>query len=662
MSVSKGFLFGQLSQKAATEDLEILSSLVEQKADAAEVTAISQTANTPVGATTEWGVNDAPILIVLGQSNSYGHGTSLTTAERITTPLANVRTLSRDDLYNLTFESVDNWVGFTSFGTKNIATTSTGLGAQDHTVSLATEFARSWQNHINAGNDLSLPDLYVIEAGWGSQGLTLGISSGRWAPDRDPNNVESLFPRITKAVRLAVSGLKAQGKTPRILAVHWNQWETEASAALSPESSGLAAAQNFERIIQGFNDALGASAPWVFYRPVALSYGPYGQNPDGTDTKPEQVLKSVLSTVAADPVRRRLMDTTQAPTYTGAPNNFGIFLGDNVHYNAATQTWFANVEFNRIEQGWRGVYAGLWPNGTQGLREIESRIVAARERGDEAFTKAEQVENAITTTINEALANASEQTAWQANKLTAQTLDTEFPLPGTIFQRVGTDMVWDVARDTDTGRKIFSPSCPSGGNKQGFLIFSNAPTDAKYGALRFVARGRVPIAVALRAREVPVSFRGLGWGYAALSFYDFGSVTTNVFAPNKVVFWQLRNSTIRAIANGQDVPYNSSTAATDPVGYVFDETVWREWDFGLLPDNGGTAVIRYRPEGGTEADWVQIYEQQNIEGALTGVGLDEGRIGVMVGLGITDSSNQVARWADTYGALKIRSLQFQSFD
>ena len=595
----------------------------------------------PPGARADWGPNDAPILIVLGQSNSYGHGTLLPAGEQITTPMPNVFTLSRPSLYNLTFTQV-SWVGMTTLGEHNIATPAgSTLGAQDHTAHLANEFARLWQAHISAGNALGLPNLRVILAGWGSQGMHIGASHNRWAPERASSDVESLYHRITRTVRLAIADLKAQGFNPRILAVHWNQWETEASATISPANSGLLAQENFGRMVRGFNDALGCDdAPWVFYNPVSRVYGDYGRS-GGVDTKPEQVRRAVLGIVAADPSRRRLMDPTLAPNFTGVGPNFGIFVGDNVHYNATTQRWFGAVEFARIQAGIRGVTCGRWPHGTQGLAEMSARAVSGVSQAQ----------------VDASISAATRQVAWRANESAVGGLPAAAPLPATSFSRVGTDMTLTIARDagiTPT-RKVVRPTCPSGGNKQGYLSFARAPSDARYGRVRLVARGRLPLAVAFRARPNTVnSFQGLGFAYAALAFYDFGSLTTTeAFRPNRILFFSLPSTAVGFLnATG--------SAATAPAGYVVDDTVWREWEFGLVQSGGGTAYIQYRAEG--EAAWTVIYTEGAMDAKLTTAGLTEGGIGLVFGLGINDGATQAASWANTYGALNIREFEFIAAD
>ncbi|WP_254361205.1 hypothetical protein [Photorhabdus heterorhabditis] len=66
-----------------------------------------------------WASNDAPLLIILGQSNSYGHGTQLSLTEQITRGLKNVFTLSLPEVYSIDFPAI-NWTALTSFGNANI--------------------------------------------------------------------------------------------------------------------------------------------------------------------------------------------------------------------------------------------------------------------------------------------------------------------------------------------------------------------------------------------------------------------------------------------------------------------------------------------------------------------------------------------------------------
>ncbi|WP_256125327.1 hypothetical protein [Photorhabdus luminescens] len=161
----------------------------------------------------QWAPNDAPLFIILGQSNSYGHGTQLPLDEEITQGLKNVFTLSLSEVYSVDFPTI-NWTGLTSFGNANIGSpVGSPSGNQDHPINAANRFAKLWQDHISQGNALNLPDLYVILMGWGGQGMYLdNPPDNRWAPERDPCDVESLYPRAVRTLRMAVESLRKLGK------------------------------------------------------------------------------------------------------------------------------------------------------------------------------------------------------------------------------------------------------------------------------------------------------------------------------------------------------------------------------------------------------------------------------------------------------------------
>jgi hypothetical protein len=156
-----------------------------------------------------WGANDAPLLVVLGQSNSYGQGATLAAGEQVTTPYANVltldRTLNSNALYSTSVTSSNiSWVGLTTLQKHNIAVNDP---TQDHVCNVANQFARSWQTYITSGNNGAvgaLPDLYVILMGWGGQGMDASTApSNRWGPDGSASDVESLYPRLMATIDAA---------------------------------------------------------------------------------------------------------------------------------------------------------------------------------------------------------------------------------------------------------------------------------------------------------------------------------------------------------------------------------------------------------------------------------------------------------------------------
>ncbi|MEQ2027613.1 hypothetical protein [Xenorhabdus szentirmaii] len=290
-----------------------------------------------------WKSNDAPLLIVLGQSNSYGHDTELPPNERITQGLNNVFTLSLADSYSTHFSAI-HWEKLTSFGHANIGAPA-GLmrGNQNHPYNAVNRFAKFWQNHINQGNALNLPDLYTVLMGYGGQGMYLdNPPDNRWAPERDPNDVESLYPRAIRTLRMAVQSLRKIGKNPRILAVHWNQWEAETESL----AAAKAAEMNFTRIIAGISDTIGSRhIPWRLYYPLSVAFEPINTR---------LVDEAIKAVIAANPEYRTIVDARNAPHYTGIAPDYGVFLSDEMHYDGKTQTWFAQQEWELILSGYRG--------------------------------------------------------------------------------------------------------------------------------------------------------------------------------------------------------------------------------------------------------------------------------------------------------------------
>ncbi|MEG1875537.1 MAG: hypothetical protein RR185_08210 [Angelakisella sp.] len=282
--------------------------------------------------------NDAPVLIVLGQSNAHGHGTQLAKSQQLIAPLKNVKGLARS--HNQSFGLSDvTWSGFTSFG-MNLGET------QDNTCCLAEQFARRWQGYIDAGNPYSLPDLYVIQISIGAMGVDRDERDGlnMWWPERprvlQPGSLGiadiSLYPLATEIFGLAMQNLKGSGKTPRIIGLHWNQWETEVDTG----GAVLARAkENYRRLFSGFRDALGSAYPLYLYRPISQVY----QNPEGL-----LAMDALLTSFAQQDARVRLLDLTESVLYRPEREDKGIFQPDLVHYSPAAHGWFADMQLHDV--------------------------------------------------------------------------------------------------------------------------------------------------------------------------------------------------------------------------------------------------------------------------------------------------------------------------
>ncbi|WP_455615953.1 hypothetical protein [Eisenbergiella sp.] len=272
---------------------------------------------------------DAPILIVFGQSNAHGHGTRLPEKEKISTPLTNVFGLQRR--YNQAYGLKDVvWSGFTTGGMN--------LGeCQDHTYCLAEGFARIWQKKTEEG--CGLPPLYIIQISIGSMGIAEGERDGlnMWWPERPlqlhPGALGevdiSLYPLAVQILSLAVKNLKNAGKDPKILGLHWNQWETEVDTG---GESIRNARRNYGELFHGLRRAAGIPCPIWLYRPLSDIYKRPAELAELTEIF-EEFVKSGED--------YHMMDLTQSGLWDPSRTDKGIFQADCVHYTAEVHRYFA---------------------------------------------------------------------------------------------------------------------------------------------------------------------------------------------------------------------------------------------------------------------------------------------------------------------------------
>jgi len=285
--------------------------------------------------------NDAPLLIVMGQSNAHAHATKLPENEIITSPLKNVHGLSRD--FNQAYGLDDvTWSGFTTGG-MNLGET------QDHTCCLANVFAAKWQAAIDGGAEL--PDLYIIQISIGAQGVAEFEVHGwnMWYPMRElilkPGPLGtcdiSLYMLATEILSLASMNLLASGKHPRVIGLHWNQWETEASTGSRALNM---MEENFKNLFWGFFTALGSNAsgkgvPLYLYRALTGNY------PEDRLARVNTVLDGFTASLADC----RVLDLRESALYDDTPKTHGIFMDDGIHYTPAAHRWFA-------ERQWKDVF------------------------------------------------------------------------------------------------------------------------------------------------------------------------------------------------------------------------------------------------------------------------------------------------------------------
>lgn len=277
----------------------------------------------------------AAVFILLGQSNAVGHGVPMQEKDAIKTPLKNVFGLRRE--YNQSFDNVELvWSGYTSFG-MNLAE------EQDNTYSVANCLASLWQKHIDDGNELQLPDLYIIQIAIGAQGVT---EKYMWYPEREKKLIPgklgtvdiSLFPFCEHIFGLLKDSFAKMGKEYEIIGLHWRGGEEDTCATEEYLS------QNLENIYtKMFNvfDSLLDTPPIVLHKIVCYDRANEGDL-SGKGKKNIHYINSVFDILQEKYENISVFDVCDAPQYIPNVRGNGLFIEDAVHFTPQVNRWVAN--------------------------------------------------------------------------------------------------------------------------------------------------------------------------------------------------------------------------------------------------------------------------------------------------------------------------------
>jgi hypothetical protein len=282
-----------------------------------------------------FGPREVPILIVMGQSNAEGFLQWLPDASRAGVPLRNVYGLSRSGSGNLSASS--NHVTWTNYSVTNfnLGDGYESIGGRGYgTYNMAGEFAQLWQNYLNAYPG-ELPNLHVIHIAYNGNGF-MPENSPRNAWDPAANNLYQLAMNV---IPLAMKNLIANGSIPRVIGLHWNQWEAQAEA--KSFSTARAAENGFRNYLANYRGLFGGRTPPTYlYRPRAQGYDPAAL---------QSIIDAFYSMSSQSAVEKYyLMDAGLSPYFNGADKgNFGIF-SDGVHYKPEVQQWFARQQWNNL--------------------------------------------------------------------------------------------------------------------------------------------------------------------------------------------------------------------------------------------------------------------------------------------------------------------------
>ena len=278
----------------------------------------------------------AAVFIMLGQSNAVGHGLPMAEEDKILSPLKNVFGLDRKD--NQSFETAGLfWSGYTSGG-MNLAET------QDHTYSVPNCLAALWQKHIDGGNALGLPDLYIIQIAIGAQGVS---EKYMWHPDREKKLIPgvlgtvdiSLFPFACHIFGLLEESFAKKGIDYEVIGLHWRGGENDVDVPKPELEQHLEAI--YTRLFDAFNALLG-TPPTVLHR-IVCPDRMNEMDPPGGYLENMHWINRLFDVLALRYENLSVFDPRQAPQFVPDERGNGIFIEDAVHFTPEVNRWVAET-------------------------------------------------------------------------------------------------------------------------------------------------------------------------------------------------------------------------------------------------------------------------------------------------------------------------------
>lgn len=274
-------------------------------------------------------VNKVAVMFINGQSNATAHQQFLAEEDRVYEPMKNVFSLDRNPNQSLDNDDVV-WSGWTSMG-KNLGET------QDHTASLAYFVAKKWQKAIDDGIDL--PDLYIVQISFGSQ----GIINGMWNRDKEPVVLPgklgegdiSLLPLALHTNQLVMKNLTDTGKNPKVIGWHWIGCEQEIwdEAYLRDDFK-----ERYNYHFDKMRESMGGDVPTYLYKVVVRG----GCERFNLPVIAEDLINNEI-TRQAKRLDAKLIDARKSPYWDEKDNlTYGVLASDRAHYLPFVHEWFAD--------------------------------------------------------------------------------------------------------------------------------------------------------------------------------------------------------------------------------------------------------------------------------------------------------------------------------
>lgn len=271
----------------------------------------------------------ACVLFINGQSNATAHMQYLKEEDRIYEPMKNVFSLDKNPNQSFDIEDV-TWSGWTSMG-KNLGET------QDHTASLAYFIAKKWQAAIDAGKDL--PDLYIVQISFGSQ----GIINGMWNRDKElilkPGKLGegdiALLPLALRTNRMVMDNLTKAGLNPKVIGWHWLGCEQEIwHEAYLRDDFQERYNYHFDKMVE----SMGGDVPVYLYQVVVKG----GCERFDLPLEAEDYINKELDRQAIR-LGATMYDVRKSPYWDENDTvTFGVLASDRAHSLPFVHEWFAD--------------------------------------------------------------------------------------------------------------------------------------------------------------------------------------------------------------------------------------------------------------------------------------------------------------------------------
>jgi hypothetical protein len=465
--------------------------------------------------------------------------------------MTNVFGLSRASNYSTSLTDV-TWSPFSQNGMSLGRDYGTGY------TSIATEFARSWQQHIDSGNSYGLPNLYIIRMPYSGNGIGKNgdPANARWNilnTDLSALTTDNLAFFQQYILQMAINNItRTTGRSIRIIGNIWVHGEQDSKNSIDANNYQSEASILFRSLDKICN----TTVPIYFiynrsndkFNPGRFVYQ------DQINLAFKRLSEDRLGSYIIDPYT--LSIATPEPTVNKSTQ--GIYLNDFVHFKTSAITEMAAKIFERIVvTGIRGplVRTDLSPAKLNFLDSSSSILTS------QISTAQSTAETALAT----ADAAVGYSTIYANTYLSSSTTDVALPGYTSINAGSGTNQVFAVSRDITNDKKYFNFPTWNSGGKFKFLLFNNFKSDTKYAAMQIRAKKTLSLGCLLRVvsnANAANTFQSTGYNYlyVAVASHPADNAYTTTFTPGS------GDGTATATADG------TSASANVPkvVIYAFD--------------------------------------------------------------------------------------------